>query len=207
RKALYSSVITPLSLSEFFLARLFFFFPDTLPTEIYTLSLHDALPIVHPNLPVVVMTAYGSVDGAVEAMRRGARDYIEKPWDNARLLTTLRTQVELSRALRRSEQLEDAGRRMQADGMPRMIAESRAMQPILRVMERIGPSDANVLITGEHGTGKEVVARWLHASSPRASRPLITVNAGGISEGLFESELFGHVKGAFTDARSDRVGF
>lgn len=171
------------------------------------LDLLTRIHAVHPNLPVVVMTAYGSVDGAVEAMRRGARDYIEKPWDNARLLTTLRTQVELSRALRRSEQLEDAGRRMQADGMPRMIAESRAMQPILRVMERIGPSDANVLITGEHGTGKEVVARWLHASSPRASRPLITVNAGGISEGLFESELFGHVKGAFTDARTDRVGF
>lgn len=171
------------------------------------LDLLARIHAVYPNLPVVVMTAYGSVEGAVEAMRRGARDYIEKPWDNARLLTTLRTQVELSRALRRSEQLEDAGRRMQGDGMPRMIAESRAMQPILRVMERIGPSEANVLITGEHGTGKEVVARWLHASSPRASRPLITVNAGGISEGLFESELFGHVKGAFTDARSDRVGF
>jgi two-component system nitrogen regulation response regulator GlnG len=81
------------------------------------------------------------------------------------------------------------------------------MQPVLRVMEKIGPSDANVLITGEHGTGKEVVARWLHAASNRAGRPLVTVNAGGMSEGVFESELFGHVKGAFTDARSDRVGF
>ena len=171
------------------------------------LDLLTRIHAVHPNLPVVVMTAWGSVDGAVEAMRRGARDYIEKPWDNARLLTTLRTQVELSRALRRGDTLEDAGRRMQGEGMPQMIAESRAMQPILRVMERIGPSDANVLITGEHGTGKEVVARWLHASSARARRPLVTVNAGGISEGLFESELFGHVKGAFTDAKSDRVGF
>jgi DNA-binding NtrC family response regulator len=171
------------------------------------LDLLARIHAVHPNLPVVVMTAWGSVEGAVEAMRRGARDYIEKPWDNARLLTTLRTQVELSRALRRTDSLEDAGRRLQGDGMPQMIAESRAMQPLLRVMERIGPSDANVLITGEHGTGKEVVARWLHASSPRARRPLITVNAGGISEGLFESELFGHVKGAFTDAKTDRVGF
>jgi DNA-binding NtrC family response regulator len=140
-------------------------------------------------------------------MRRGARDYVEKPWDNARLLTMLRTQVELSRALRRSETLEDANRRISGDGLPQMIAESRTMQPILRIMERIGPSDANVLITGEHGTGKEVVARWLHASSPRARKPLVTVNAGGISEGLFESELFGHVKGAFTDAKTDRVGF
>jgi DNA-binding NtrC family response regulator len=171
------------------------------------LDLLTRIHAVHPNLPVVVMTAWGSVEGAVEAMRRGARDYVEKPWDNARLLTMLRTQVELSRALRRSENLEDANRRISGDGLPQMIAESRAMQPILRMMERIGPSDANVLITGEHGTGKEVVARWLHASSPRARKPLVTVNAGGISEGLFESELFGHVKGAFTDAKTDRVGF
>ncbi|HEX6925973.1 MAG TPA: sigma-54 dependent transcriptional regulator [Longimicrobiaceae bacterium] len=171
------------------------------------LDLLARINAVYPNLPVVVMTAWGSVEGAVEAMRRGARDYIEKPWDNARLLATLRTQVELSRALRRSASLEDANRRLQGDGLPKMIAESRAMQPILRIMERIGPSDANVLITGEHGTGKEVVARWLHASSRRARKPLVTVNAGGISEGLFESELFGHVKGAFTDAKSDRIGF
>jgi DNA-binding NtrC family response regulator len=171
------------------------------------LDLLTRIHAVHPNLPVVVMTAWGSVEGAVEAMRRGARDYIEKPWDNARLLTMLRTQVELSRALRRSETLEDASRRISGDGLPMMIAESRAMQPILRMMERIGPSDANVLITGEHGTGKEVVARWLHASSARVRKSLVTVNAGGISEGLFESELFGHVKGAFTDAKADRVGF
>jgi DNA-binding NtrC family response regulator len=159
-----------------------------------------------PSLPVVVMTAWGSVDGAVEAMRRGARDYVEKPWDNARLIATLRAQVELGRALRRTARLEQENSRLRADGLPKMIAESRAMQPVLRMMERVGPSDAAVLITGEHGTGKDVVARWLHASSPRASRPLVTVNAGAIAEGVFESELFGHVKGAFTDARADRVG-
>jgi DNA-binding NtrC family response regulator len=171
------------------------------------LDLITRLHAVYPNLPVVVMTAWGSVDGAVEAMRRGARDYIEKPWDNARLLTTLRTQVELSRALRNSTRLEDENERLRGAALPELIAESRAMQSVLRVMEKIGPSDANVLITGEHGTGKEVVARWLHAASTRAGKPLVTVNAGGMSEGVFESELFGHVKGAFTDARSDRVGF
>jgi DNA-binding NtrC family response regulator len=171
------------------------------------LDLLTRLQAVHPNLPVVVMTAWGSVDGAVEAMRRGARDYIEKPWDNQRLLTTIRSQVELGRALRRSEVLEDENRHLRREGMPQLIASARSMQPVLRIMERIAPSDANVLITGEHGTGKEVVARWLHAASARARKALVTVNAGGISEGVFESELFGHVKGAFTDAKTDRVGF
>ncbi|MQA92000.1 MAG: response regulator [Gemmatimonas sp.] len=162
---------------------------------------------VYPNLPVVLMTAWGSVDGAVEAMRKGARDYVEKPWDNARLLATLRTQVELGRALRQTELLQGENLRLREQGASKLIASSRAMQPVLRIMERIGPSDANILITGEHGTGKEVVARWLHASSPRSRKPLVTVNAGGISEGVVESELFGHVKGAFTDAKTDRIGF
>ncbi|HET9251784.1 MAG TPA: sigma-54 dependent transcriptional regulator [Candidatus Eisenbacteria bacterium] len=171
------------------------------------LDLLSALRAADPLLPVVVMTAWGSVEGAVEAMRRGARDYIEKPWDNARLTATLRTQVDLSRALRRTERLEGENRLLRRDGLPQMIAESRAMEPVLHLLQRIGPSSANVLITGEHGTGKEVVARWLHGLSPRADRPLVTVNAGGLAEGVFESELFGHVKGAFTDARSDRVGY
>ncbi len=170
------------------------------------LDLLTRLQATDTTLPVVVMTAWGSIDGAVEAMRRGARDYIEKPWDNARLLATLRTQVELGQALRRGQRLESENQVLRGSRLPAMIAESRAMQPVMRLMERVAKSDANVLITGEHGTGKEVVARWLHMASARADRPLITVNAGGISEGLFESELFGHVKGAFTDAKTDRVG-
>jgi DNA-binding NtrC family response regulator len=170
------------------------------------LDLIAQLQRIDPSLPVVVMTAWGSVEGAVEAMRRGARDYIEKPWDNARLVATLRTQMELGRALRRSQQLETENERLRASGLPELIAESRAMQPVMRLLERIGPSDANVLITGEHGTGKEVIARWLHGSSARANRPFVPVNAGALSEGIFESEFFGHVKGAFTDAKADRVG-
>jgi DNA-binding NtrC family response regulator len=159
------------------------------------------------SLPIMVMTAWGSIASAVEAMRRGARDYVEKPWDNARLLSALRTQVELGRALRETERLQGENRMLRRAGLPEFIAESRVMQPVLRLMERVGPSDANVLITGEHGTGKEIVAQWLHAASPRAPKTLVTVNAGGLSEGVFESELFGHVKGAFTDAKTDRVGY
>ncbi|HEY6931385.1 MAG TPA: sigma-54 dependent transcriptional regulator [Thermoanaerobaculia bacterium] len=158
------------------------------------------------SLPVIVMTAWGTVDLAVEAMRRGARDFVQKPWDNPRLLTTLRTQIALGRALRRGQRLEAENRILRLDGQPAMIAGSPAMQPVLEVITRVAPSSANVLITGENGSGKGVVARALHAASPRASRPLVTLNAGGISEGVFESELFGHVKGAFTDARADRVG-
>jgi len=157
-------------------------------------------------LPVVVMTAWGSVEVAVEAMRRGARDFIQKPWENARLLAIIRTQVELHRALRRSQRLEAENDLLRDAGLPRMIAESSAMKPVLELIARVGPSDANVLVTGEHGTGKEVAARTLHALSRRASKPMVTVNAGGLSEGVFESELFGHVRGAFTDARADRVG-
>jgi DNA-binding NtrC family response regulator len=170
------------------------------------LDLLSILRDLDGNLPVVVMTAWGSVEGAVEAMRRGARDYIEKPWDNERLLTTMRTHVELGRALRRSQLLEGENVRLKGEGAPELIAGSKAMQPVLEIIDRVGPSEANVLIIGEHGTGKEVVARWLHAVSHRADKPLVAVNAGGFSEGVFESELFGHVKGAFTDAKTDRVG-
>jgi DNA-binding NtrC family response regulator len=170
------------------------------------MDLLSRLQMMDANLPVILMTAWGSVEGAVEAMRRGAKDYIEKPWDNARLLATIGTQVELAKALRKSQLLEDENRLLRKEGFPELIAESRAMQPALRIMERIGPSDANVLITGEHGTGKELVARWLHAASERSAKRLVAVNVGGLSEGVFESELFGHVKGAYTDAKTDRIG-
>ncbi len=170
------------------------------------LDLLTRLQSLDSTLPVVVMTAWGSIELAVEAMRRGARDFVQKPWENARLLSILRTQLELGRALRRGARLEAENRALRAEGLPTLIAESPAMRPVLELAARVGPSDANVLITGEHGTGKEVVARTLHALSSRASKPMVTVNTGGLAEGVFESELFGHVKGAFTDAKTDRVG-
>ena len=161
---------------------------------------------IDPTLPVLVMTAWGSVAGAVEAMRRGARDYIEKPWDDDRLLSAVATQVELRRAIRRTERLQAENTRRQRRDLPAFVAESASMRAVRQTIERIAPSDAAVLIAGEHGTGKEVVALWLHAHSDRAERPLVTMNAGGLSEGVAESELFGHVKGAFTDAKADRLG-
>jgi DNA-binding NtrC family response regulator len=157
-------------------------------------------------LPVVVMTAWGSVDLAVDAMRRGARDFVQKPWENARLLTILRTQVELARALRVQQRLEAENRSLKPDVRPMLIAEAPSMRPVLELIARVGPSEANVLITGENGTGKGTVAQALHAVSGRSGRGLVTVNAGGLADALFESELFGHVKGAFTDAKNDRVG-
>ncbi len=170
------------------------------------LNLLERIQSMDRTLPVIVMTAWGSVDLAVEAMRRGARDFVQKPWENARLAAILRNQVELSRALREGARLAAENHLLRQPGRPNLIATSRAMQPVLDLISRVGPSAANVLITGEHGAGKEVVAQTLHAISARASKPLITVNAGGLSEGVFESELFGHVKGAFTDAKADRAG-
>ena len=173
------------------------------------LDLLARLQLLDSTIPVVVMTAWGSVEVAVEAMRRGARDFIQKPWENERLLSIIRTQIELGRALRKGQRLEAENQLLRNENQFHsggMIAESPAMQPVLQIISRVGPSDANVLITGENGTGKGVVARVLHAASLRASRPLVTVNVGGLSEGVFESELFGHIKGAFTDAKTDRVG-
>jgi DNA-binding NtrC family response regulator len=164
------------------------------------------LVVQDSTLPVIVMTAWGNVELAVEAMRRGARDFIQKPWENERLLAILRTQVELHRALQEAERLSAENRLLHAQGRPEFIATAPSMLPVLETITHIAPSDANVLITGEHGTGKEVVARTIHALSQRSSRPLISVNTGGLAEGVFESELFGHVKGAFTDARTDRIG-
>ena len=157
------------------------------------------------TLPIVVMTAWATIDLAVEAMKRGARDFVPKPWENERLLTIVRTQIELASALRKGRKLE-AANKLLGGNVPNMIADAPSMQPVVEMIPRVAPSDANVLITGENGTGKSLIAQALHALSPRASHSMITVNMGGLSETLFESELFGHVKGAFTDAKTDRAG-
>ena len=170
------------------------------------LDLLTQIKTLDSHVPVIVMTAWANVEVAVEAMRRGARDFIPKPWDNARLLTILRTQIDLHHAVKRAYRLEAENRLLRGQNLPDLIATAPSMQSVLSTITRIGPSDANVLITGEHGTGKEIVAQMLHGLSQRASRSLVAVNTGALPEGTFESELFGHVKGAFTDARVERIG-
>jgi len=158
------------------------------------------------QVPVIVMTAWGTINLAVDAMRRGARDFVQKPWEDERLLATIRTNAELYRALRQGQRLEAENKLFRAQRKPNFISDAPSMRHVVDTITQVAPSEANVLITGEHGTGKEVVTQMLHALSLRADKPLIAVNTGGLPEGTFESELFGHVKGAFTDARADRIG-
>lgn len=169
------------------------------------LDLVQRIHAQNPDLPMVVMTAWASVDVAVEAMRRGARDFVEKPWDNRRLLSIIRNQVELGRALNRSKRLE-AENDLLRDSDPDFVAESPAMREVVDLVRRVARADVAVLITGEAGTGKGMVARLLHRHSSRAEQPLISVNMGSVPEAVYESEMFGHVKGAFTDASADRTG-
>lgn len=170
------------------------------------LDLLSKIQQMDSTLPVVVMTAWSSVELAVEAMRRGARDFVSKPWKNERLLTVLRTQIELGRALRKEQQLEQENLLLRGEARQSFIAESRAMRPVLEAIARFGPSEASVLIVGENGSGKGVVANALHAASDRKDKAMVAVNTSNIPETIFESELFGHVAGAFTDAKSDRLG-
>lgn len=170
------------------------------------LELLQALHKLAPELPVVVMTAWGSIDIAVQAMRAGAGDFIEKPWDNRRLASVLRTQVELGRVRRDQARLERENALLRNEGESDFIAAAPSMHAVMDMLDKVAPSDANVLILGENGTGKGVLARHLYTRSRRAGKPLIKVNMGGIAESVFESEMFGHVKGAFTDARADRIG-
>jgi len=158
------------------------------------------------ELPVVVMTAWGTIDVAVEAMRLGAGDFIEKPWDNARLLSVIGNQLALARSRRSERRLAAENALLRADADEDFIAASPSMRTLLDTVRRVAPTDANILILGENGTGKGVVARKLHESSKRAAATFVKVNMGGIPESVFEAEMFGHVRGAFTDAKSDRIG-
>jgi DNA-binding NtrC family response regulator len=158
------------------------------------------------NLPVIVMTAWATVGLAVEAMRAGARDFVEKPWDNTRLLSIVRNQLELGQALRKGRRLEAENALLRGPEDLRVIGESAPMQDVLAMAQRVAGSDAPVLITGENGTGKSLLARVLHRLSNRRERSFIEVNIGALPETIFESEMFGHVRGAFTDARQERTG-
>jgi DNA-binding NtrC family response regulator len=201
-----SKVVETLSEREFDLALVDLNYTRDTTSGKEGLDLLARIKALDSSLPVIVMTAWGSVDLAVEAMRAGARDFVQKPWDNARLLATVRTQLELSRALRQNQRVKAENEVLRQSRAADFIANSRSMQPVLELMERIAPSDANVLITGENGTGKGVLARAIYQQSKRSTGPFVVVNTGGLHEGVFESELFGHVKGAFTDAKADRIG-
>ncbi|SFK96936.1 sigma-54-dependent transcriptional regulator [Rhodanobacter glycinis] len=170
------------------------------------LDLLERLRQLAPELPVVAMTAWGNVPLTVEAMRRGAADFIEKPWNNARLLSVLRAQIALGEGVRKQRRLEAENALLRGGSGDAFIAESPVMRRVLAMVDRIASSDANVLVLGENGTGKGVIAERIHALSPRAARSLVKVNMGGIAESVFESEMFGHVRGAYTDAKGERIG-
>lgn len=159
----------------------------------------DRILDLAPNMIVVMVTAYGDVEMAVRAIKAGATDFVLKPWENDKLLATLQKAMDS----RKSEAGETAVSRVP---QTQLIAQSTSMQRVLETAERVAPTDANILILGENGTGKTQLARHIHECSHRAQKPFVCVDLGALSENLFESELFGHVKGAFTDARDDRAG-
>jgi DNA-binding NtrC family response regulator len=171
------------------------------------LSLIEQVRKIDPEVPIMAMTAWGSVDIAVKALKQGASDFIEKPWENTRLMQVIRTQLEMARA-QRNERRYQAIAEIQRSSpeMQGFVAESDAMQGLMRTVSRVAVADATVLLTGENGTGKGRVADLLHKLSARADKPFVTVNMGSISESLFESEMFGHERGSFTDAREARIG-
>ena len=163
------------------------------------LELLRKVKILSPSTPVILMTAWGSISLAVEGMRLGAFDFITKPWDNAALMERISTALHLCSAA--AEETPQGGR-----GFDRIIGRSPMMKEVLDAVLRVAPTGASVLITGESGTGKELIAEAIHLNSPRHNGPFVKVNLGGLNSSLFDSEMFGHKKGAFTDAWTDRKG-
>lgn len=163
---------------------------------------------IDPDQVVVMITAHGSVDTAVEAMKRGALDFVAKPWQNEKFVATVSAAVTLRQSRRETASLRQANRALAAAGASatRIVGDSAGMREVLSVVARTAPTDANILILGENGTGKELVAQELHRQSRRADNVFLSVDMGSISESLFEAELFGHRKGAFTGATTDRPG-
>lgn len=165
------------------------------------LTLLKQVKVFRPDVPVILMTAWGSIQLAVQGMQAGAFDFITKPWNNAALLQRIETALELTAAPKEvpEEQTTALNRR-------HIIGKSKGLMEVLNTVARIARTNASVLITGESGTGKELIAEAIHINSQRVKQPFVKVNLGGISQSLFESEMFGHKKGAFTDASADRIG-
>ncbi|WP_116771209.1 sigma-54-dependent transcriptional regulator [Maribacter litoralis] len=162
-----------------------------------------------PHISVIMMTAYGAVELAVEAIKEGATDFVLKPWNNERLLTTVKSAYELRKSQKEVQHLKQKESNLKQvinQNTNYIIGNSKALNSVLSLVQKVAKTDVNILVTGENGTGKELIARELHKSSARNNEVFISVDMGSISENLFESELFGHVKGSFTDAKDDRAG-
>ena len=172
------------------------------------LRLLSVIRRMHPHVPVILITGWGSIDLAVRGMKAGAQDFITKPWQNDHLVQSIITLLNLApRSTSQAPGLPPNRRKIdQKHHFEQIVGNDPALLSILETIGRVAPTDASVLITGESGTGKELVAEAVHQNSKRRTKPFVKVNLGGVSATLFESELFGHVRGAFTDARSDRIG-
>ena len=168
------------------------------------ITLLKQVKIFQPDTPVILMTAWGSINLAVKGMQAGAQDFVTKPWNNAALMQQIETALALNAKKKVVE--ETAPEKKGKFDRSHIIGKSKALMDVLKTIKQVANTNASVLITGESGTGKELIAEAVHRNSPRAKKPFVKVNLGGISQSLFESEMFGHKKGAFTDASSDRVG-
>ena len=174
------------------------------------LQLVQAIAEMDLNIPIIVMTGWATVDIAVEAMQAGAKDFIQKPWKNERLLSAIDTQLNLATINKKAQRLSQQNKLLMSQAHPEsrdgIIAKSAAMASLLTTLDDLAQSDMSILLTGDNGTGKSMLAAYAHRMSPRANNSFVPVNMGAIPESLFESEMFGHVKGAFTDAKENRIG-
>jgi DNA-binding NtrC family response regulator len=173
------------------------------------LQLVEAIQQFDENLPIIVMTGWATIDIAVDAMRAGAKDFIQKPWNNERMLSAINTQLKLASIDKKLKRLDQENKMLRSQSFPDntgIIAQSPAMKTLLSSLEELAKSDMSILLTGDNGTGKSMLASYVHERSSRAENSFVPVNMGAIPESLFESEMFGHLKGAFTDAKENRIG-
>jgi len=173
------------------------------------LQLVEAIQQIDESLPIIVMTGWATIDIAVDAMRAGAKDFIQKPWNNERMLSAINTQLKLASIDKKLNRLNQENKLLRSQSFPDnngIVAQSPAMKTLLSSLEELAKSDMSILLTGDNGTGKSMLASYVHQRSSRADNSFVPVNMGAIPESLFESEMFGHLKGAFTDAKENRIG-